>query len=330
MEFTNEIFFNKKLIANENVIITYSGKLYREHSAQIYIVYGFGENWDYTTELPMKEIENGFEITVELKNYNKFNFCFKNDYNIWDNNDYRNYIAPISQEQNSISDGNTDSSETSLDSSVTEENSQETENTSQEEASSTTSENTEEFENITDEEVETVFASLLDSILDLNAPKTNENVDVQNLSGFGLQSVDEIKEENFVDCDEIFNDFYEDISSDSDNEDSFTTNYENFNSQELEQLMDNLLDSILAAQATENENTQTEQIEAQEITEISQEFADSEPENSNLPVVIKNDTFLDSFLEVTYNVVKRIETTCKKIKTLVKLKAQEYGIIKEK
>ena len=330
MEFTNEIFFNKKLIANENVIITYSGKLYREHSAQIYIVYGFGENWDYTTELPMKEIENGFEITVELKDYNKFNFCFKNDYNIWDNNDNHNYIAPISQEQNSLSDGNTDSSETYSVSSISEENSQETENDSQEEASSNTSENVEEFEDITDKEVETVFASLLDSILDLNAPKTVENIDVQNLSGFGLQSVDEIKEENFVDCDEIFNNFYEDISSDSESDEEVTTNYENFSSQELEQLMDNLLDSILAAQTTENENNEIEQITTQEITEIPQEFVNNEPENSNLPVVIKNDTFLDSFLEVTYNVVKRIETACKKFKTLVKLKAQEYGIIKEK
>ena len=48
MEFTNEIFFNKSLVKNETVLITYSGKLYREHSAEVIIVYGYGENWDYT------------------------------------------------------------------------------------------------------------------------------------------------------------------------------------------------------------------------------------------------------------------------------------------
>ena len=66
MEFTNEIFFNKNLVAEESVIITYSGKLYREHSEDIFIVYGYGDNWEYTEETQMKETDNGFEVTLTL------------------------------------------------------------------------------------------------------------------------------------------------------------------------------------------------------------------------------------------------------------------------
>ena len=97
MEFTNEIFFNKDLIKNETALITYSGKLYKEYSAEIYIVYGFGENWDYTQEKKMVETDNGFEVSIDLKDYDTFNFCFRNNYNIWDNNFGFNYIANINE-----------------------------------------------------------------------------------------------------------------------------------------------------------------------------------------------------------------------------------------
>ena len=104
MEFTNEIFFNKKLTQNETVLITYSGKLYKEYSAEITIVYGFGENWDYTQETKMQEKENGFEAAITMKNYDTFNFCFKNNYNIWDNNSGFNYIAKIEPAKDEINE----------------------------------------------------------------------------------------------------------------------------------------------------------------------------------------------------------------------------------
>ena len=95
MEFTNEIFFNKPLTAGSTVIITYSGKLYREHSKDVSIVYGYGDNWEETDSTPMIETDNGFEVTITLKNYQTFNFCFSNSFNIWDNNSGFNYISPI-------------------------------------------------------------------------------------------------------------------------------------------------------------------------------------------------------------------------------------------
>ena len=68
MEFTNEIFFNKPLTAESTVILTYIGKLYREHSKDVSIVFGYGDNWEETESLPMKETENGFEVTLTIKN----------------------------------------------------------------------------------------------------------------------------------------------------------------------------------------------------------------------------------------------------------------------
>ena len=100
MEFTNEIFFNKPLTAGCTVIITYCGKLYREHSKDVTIVYGYGDNWEYTDSTPMKETDNGFEVTLTIKDYNTFNFCFSNSFNIWDNNSGFNYISPIGPKEN--------------------------------------------------------------------------------------------------------------------------------------------------------------------------------------------------------------------------------------
>lgn len=369
MEFTNEIFFNKNLIADETVIITYSGKLYREHSAQVYIVYGFGDNWDYTTELPMKETENGFEVTIELKNYNTLNFCFKNDYNIWDNNNTFNYIATISQKQTPINNSNT---KTDISNSTTSESAQENDNKDEESqeqnqanSDETSENNTENIEITKDEEIEAVFSSLLDSILDMTPNETVPAPDINTLDGFGLQAVDEIKEENFVDCDDIFKEFYEELStiptetvennvegietanveeiienSAKETENAVTeevienntteevktsqefqeepqkNTYDNFTSEELDKLMDNILSSMI--QSEENKNGEKAETAS----------TNSDTENASLPAVVNNDTFLDTFIEVSFNFFKKVEIGCKKLAALIKLKAKELGLIK--
>ena len=95
MEFTNDIKFNKQPISNDILTLTYSGKLFKDNSNEVYIVYGFGENWDNTTEQKMEKNEIGFIANIEIKNYNTFNFCFRNDKYIWDNNNSFNYISGI-------------------------------------------------------------------------------------------------------------------------------------------------------------------------------------------------------------------------------------------
>lgn len=93
MEFTKDIQFNNSPKANTPVTVTYSGFL--KDSAELTIVYGFGENWENTTETKMQKIKNGFSANINLINSDTFNFCFRNSENQWDNNSNCNYISPI-------------------------------------------------------------------------------------------------------------------------------------------------------------------------------------------------------------------------------------------
>ena len=205
MEFTNEIFFNKPLKANTTVIITYFGKLYREHSKDVSIVYGYGDNWEYTESSQMKETENGFEVTLTMKDYNTFNFCFNNSFNIWDNNFGFNYIAPISQnnddeqqidnEDKFANDGiNDDTEEVSSTPVQNQENNDTQEKNNEEEQQDDINEKS--TDNTESENFEAAFSTLLDSILD-DSNNDSKPIDISNLSGFGLQSVDNIKQEEF-------------------------------------------------------------------------------------------------------------------------------------
>lgn len=95
MEFTKDIYFNDSLRNGKPATITYSGELFKSGSEHVNLVFGFGENWDYTTTLPMSKTENGFTAEIEIKDYDTFNFCFSNEHNNWDNNNSFNYISPI-------------------------------------------------------------------------------------------------------------------------------------------------------------------------------------------------------------------------------------------
>ena len=96
MEFTKDITFGGDLKANKTAKITYSGDLYKKGSDFVAIVYGFGQNWDYTTEQPMDKIEGGFTTEIGMKEgFDTFNFCFRNGGYEWDNNQTLNYISAI-------------------------------------------------------------------------------------------------------------------------------------------------------------------------------------------------------------------------------------------
>lgn len=95
MEFTKDIYFDNSLTNGKTTKITYSGLLYKQGSQCINLVSGFGENWENTTTKPMQKVENGFEVDMEIKDYDTFNFCFSNENNAWDNNNSFNYVSPI-------------------------------------------------------------------------------------------------------------------------------------------------------------------------------------------------------------------------------------------
>lgn len=91
------IKFSSDLIENEACNITYSGYLFEKNSTCVSIVYGFGPEWHHTTEQKMEKTDEGFVATVNMRDFDTFNFCFKNLDNEWDNNYNQNYTSPISK-----------------------------------------------------------------------------------------------------------------------------------------------------------------------------------------------------------------------------------------
>lgn len=93
MEFTKDIKFNTHPFANQCITITYNGFL--SDSSELSIIYGFDETWKNTTETKMKKTSEGFVATIQLFDFDTFNFCFRNSENVWDNNSNCNYVASI-------------------------------------------------------------------------------------------------------------------------------------------------------------------------------------------------------------------------------------------
>lgn len=100
MELVKNIFFNTdKLIENSNVKISYTGKLFENNSEEVFVHYGFGNNWDNLNEIKMEKTELGFQAEINLISSDSLNLCFRNLNNEWDNNDSKNYIFPIEKNE---------------------------------------------------------------------------------------------------------------------------------------------------------------------------------------------------------------------------------------
>ena len=103
MELVKNIFFNTdKLIENNTVKISYTGKLFQDNSEEVFAHYGFGTNWDNLNEVKMEKTELGFQVEIELNSSDTLNLCFRNSNNEWDNNDGQNYIFPIEKPEMSL------------------------------------------------------------------------------------------------------------------------------------------------------------------------------------------------------------------------------------
>ena len=103
MELTKNIFFNTdKLVENSKVKISYIGSLYQDSSEKVFIHYGFGMNWDNVNDIEMDKTELGFQAEIHLLEGDSFNFCFRNENNIWDNNDGKNYIFNLEKVQTEL------------------------------------------------------------------------------------------------------------------------------------------------------------------------------------------------------------------------------------
>ena len=104
MELTKNIFFNTdKLVENSKVKISYTGMLFQDASTEeVSIHYGFGLNWDNVNDIEMKKTELGYQAEIEFGEGDSFNFCFRNNNNVWDNNNGENYVFPLEKVQTEL------------------------------------------------------------------------------------------------------------------------------------------------------------------------------------------------------------------------------------
>lgn len=103
MELVKNVFFNTdKLIENTTIKISYTGKFFEDNASQVFLHYGFGENWDNVSEIEMEKTELGFQAELKLPESNFLNFCFRDSDNNWDNNDGVDYSFAIEKTQVSL------------------------------------------------------------------------------------------------------------------------------------------------------------------------------------------------------------------------------------
>lgn len=103
MELTKNIFFNTdKLVANTTVKISYTGKLFQEGCEDVFIHFGFGQNWDNVSDVKMEKTELGFQAEITLDDSESFNFCFNDGNENWDNNNNQNYSFVIEELQTGL------------------------------------------------------------------------------------------------------------------------------------------------------------------------------------------------------------------------------------
>lgn len=103
MELSKNIFFNTdKLVQSSKVKISYTGTLFSQNSENVFIHYGFDNDWKELNEIEMEKTDLGFQAEIELPNYNTLNFCFRDENNNWDNNNTANYVFPIEKSETAL------------------------------------------------------------------------------------------------------------------------------------------------------------------------------------------------------------------------------------
>ena len=105
MELIKNIFFNTdKLVENATVKMSYTGMFFEDNSEKVFLHYGFGNSWSNLSEIEMEKTDLGYQATINLVSAEDFNFCFKNDKNVWDNNNGQNYSFHVEKDETIIDD----------------------------------------------------------------------------------------------------------------------------------------------------------------------------------------------------------------------------------
>ncbi|WP_018084811.1 carbohydrate-binding protein [Desulfurispora thermophila] len=85
------------ITAGDEVTVLYNGLLAKSGADQIYLHVGYGDtdNWQAVYDHKMSKTGWGWVKTLEMPDAKRFNFCFKDSANNWDNNNGHNWSFVI-------------------------------------------------------------------------------------------------------------------------------------------------------------------------------------------------------------------------------------------
>ena len=94
------VFFDTdNLVEGRTAKLTYKGTLAENGATEIYVHFGFGLLWNNLQEIKLDKVNDGFETEITMTSCEDINFCFRDENNNWDNNETKNYSAPIAMKE---------------------------------------------------------------------------------------------------------------------------------------------------------------------------------------------------------------------------------------
>lgn len=85
------------ITAGEEITVLYYGLLSRSGAEQVYLHAGYGDArvWQDVADMKMSRTGWGWVKTLEIPDHTRFNFCFRDNCNNWDNNNGLNWSFEI-------------------------------------------------------------------------------------------------------------------------------------------------------------------------------------------------------------------------------------------
>ena len=85
------------ITAGSSVHIIYSGLLAESGADRVYMHTGFGPSygWNMLHDYEMTPSKWGWEAVIDIKGEDRFNFCFHDSADNWDNNNGRNWSYEV-------------------------------------------------------------------------------------------------------------------------------------------------------------------------------------------------------------------------------------------
>lgn len=84
------------LIKGKKAVVRYRGLLSASGADQVYLYSGYGEDqWNEVTDLPMSHDGHSWVAEFPIVGEDKFNFCFHDSAQNWDNNSGLNWASEI-------------------------------------------------------------------------------------------------------------------------------------------------------------------------------------------------------------------------------------------